>query len=795
MHNKNIFSKCGFPVLLVLVIAFLATFTPVRASKRSTIANPDLTSTPQPAENYAIPLWQPTVVSTPFLRLPPAPANHYRLTTWNMDKAVEALAVMKTSDGFSNPAQPDPYLTLLEESFSRFSELSSKDEMLVELANVRDINKSLQTNPILSEIFSGLSVWESLLQNALNQGEIHPDDLQNWVTWNMHPISMSVEVADNLYGDGKKVWAINVMKFNGTYQAVLLVKESEPGKYEVSALSGDEWEKVNRWNYELRVQDLNGNGIPEIIREKLIWWHFGITNTIKDLSIDEWDGHEFITLMNQSILIDDAHSNEEMNVWSYEKQADGTYMIVGRITTRTSDNCPSYTEFEYYLWTGHSFELQRTETDPLPETTSIACKVKWAYTAGSANPESIPILNDALLSWPTVLNDEIGPAAQDYFRLWLADAYATQGQPTTALQTLDDLISQPSNNKYTAILEMAKAYRKAYQSGGLYGACAAANEWRKSDSDTFLGKDHPYLDEDWQVEREHWGFGDDQEKYNFPCNFETSLAPLLVNQSFSTQSELLSWLSGQHIQWNGLKQADFNGDGKEDWLIVTRTSIHGENELWAFIQGEQQLHSFYLGSPKGALPNLKIGYAQYNPADGSNPVQLYHAGSEVVAFQMINKDDMVFPFVQINSNFSDESDPLQSMELSGNDFMIYSKNSTTLYQWNTNAARFTSIQNVSTDKPYTSYEEKLFINHDSEAIIEAAKHWQEPIDLPETDPMYDWEVYMKENSNTYHRYLLGLAYELQGDEKNALLTYWQLWYDFPNDPYALLARLKLNEQK
>jgi hypothetical protein len=40
-------------------------------------------------------------------------------------------------------------------------------------------------------------------------------------------------------------------------------------------------------------------------------------------------------------------------------------------------------------------------------------------------------------------------------------------------------------------------------------------------------------------------------------------------------------------------------------------------------------------------------------------------------------------------------------------------------------------------------------------------------------------------------YLLGLAYELTGDEANAVKTYWNLWHDYPETAYARLAESKL----
>ncbi len=40
-------------------------------------------------------------------------------------------------------------------------------------------------------------------------------------------------------------------------------------------------------------------------------------------------------------------------------------------------------------------------------------------------------------------------------------------------------------------------------------------------------------------------------------------------------------------------------------------------------------------------------------------------------------------------------------------------------------------------------------------------------------------------------YLLGLAHELVGDDQNAVMAYWQLWRDYPDSPYVLLVRAKL----
>lgn len=40
--------------------------------------------------------------------------------------------------------------------------------------------------------------------------------------------------------------------------------------------------------------------------------------------------------------------------------------------------------------------------------------------------------------------------------------------------------------------------------------------------------------------------------------------------------------------------------------------------------------------------------------------------------------------------------------------------------------------------------------------------------------------------------VLGMAYELSGDDKKAVASYWEIWRSYPDSPYAILARLKLS---
>jgi hypothetical protein len=40
-------------------------------------------------------------------------------------------------------------------------------------------------------------------------------------------------------------------------------------------------------------------------------------------------------------------------------------------------------------------------------------------------------------------------------------------------------------------------------------------------------------------------------------------------------------------------------------------------------------------------------------------------------------------------------------------------------------------------------------------------------------------------------YLLGMAYDMTNNNEQAVQTYWELWQDYPDNPYAQLAMFKI----
>ena len=84
------------------------------------------------------------------------------------------------------------------------------------------------------------------------------------------------------------------------------------------------------------------------------------------------------------------------------------------------------------------------------------------------------------------------------------------------------------------------------------------------------------------------------------------------------------------------------------------------------------------------------------------------------------------------------------------------------------------------DEAFTLAETLIFEEHDYATAVSTLN-----VILNELDPD-DWRARRLPEM----LYFLGLAHELQGQEDEAVAAYWQLWHDYPTDPYALMSLLK-----
>lgn len=109
-------------------------------------------------------------------------------------------------------------------------------------------------------------------------------------------------------------------------------------------------------------------------------------------------------------------------------------------------------------------------------------------------------------------------------------------------------------------------------------------------------------------------------------------------------------------------------------------------------------------------------------------------------------------------------------------------------------AAISQATNTSAPQPevWTSAEQELAIIQIEQALFEAGDFIQAKTALNELLAKNLFNSSGSKNLiKAYLTYLLALTNELSGDEETAVNLYWQLWHDYPDSPYTLNARLKL----
>jgi tetratricopeptide (TPR) repeat protein len=100
-----------------------------------------------------------------------------------------------------------------------------------------------------------------------------------------------------------------------------------------------------------------------------------------------------------------------------------------------------------------------------------------------------------------------------------------------------------------------------------------------------------------------------------------------------------------------------------------------------------------------------------------------------------------------------------------------------------NTLRVVSSPQINQDQQFLVAESFLFDQGNPEAAIELLDKMLTPI---------PWHVDINAlKYEPYLQYLLGLAYEMNGNKEDAVLAYWNLWHDFPLHPLNYVVQQKL----
>ncbi|MFZ6026614.1 MAG: hypothetical protein ACOYYS_02765 [Chloroflexota bacterium] len=798
-----------FMILLSIILTACNRFgappaTPIPAHTAIATVSPTRTLVPPPSPTYTAtstrthrPSQTPTIVPTarptayPTLH-PGAPAmgpEGYRLKPLTEG---EMIAFMDT-DAYIVQQYPNSILLTLGREFLLKSPMSTNRlsvawRMASYLTNVRKGNWLLEPS------------FATLAEDALNRGQATPDRLGQWLKGYGFEI-VTMLSANNLAGDGQPGWAIQVVADNPVDGSVgVFALTGEVGSYRLTQVYG--WQLMWHGSFEMKVADYTGNGLPEIVVSSF-WFCSGMPSCdVYNVYLYEWQPalKKFTNLAHHVSALDINGTDEivyavdfdTISPWQFSPPDEyGTQSIIAPLTAH---NCHPLDYRIVYSWNGRQYQWSGEGYLPMDSLPSKECQIIAALVRGKQEPELLPTLGDILENWSPAYEETWGLAGKDYLRLQLGILQALNGYPDEALQTLRGVRDQPENMQFQMVSKLAKTFLTSYTTAQSFTACRETVEYLNKaleEEIQFASTTNFYLHESMQ---NAWGFYESRWKRNgnAVCSLETAFRQSLSIQKPQTDQELSTWLDGAGVLHTPVQVADINGDGAEDWLIVARLADGAAWQAWSILRDGFALTpipttSFYF--PEGENLPKHVTLHTLRPDPALPPVVILTYSDRLSVFQLLYSDSYRINHLQsiydidhvavdaIRQNWTLFKAPLSSgydnepMEI--------------VYHWDSYLQDYAASEaELSTqDQAILRVERLLFEEAQFSAAADALGFLLSG-EIVEGNPEHP-EI------RPYLIYLLGLAYELQESETRAVQAYWQLWRDFPENPYTQLARAKL----
>jgi hypothetical protein len=653
-----------------------------------------------------------------------------------------------------------------------------------------------------------------MLQDALNTGQVTPDKLKEWLSLRGFKVVDSF-AAGNLAGDGNLGLVFQV---EDTYQpwsfdSVFALLGGSVGEYRLFQVYG--WQSFWHGSLRLEVSDHNGNGQPEIV---VMTNFFGSgSSTFEDYLIDlyEWQPSEqdFTNLAKNVPLLEldenagpgFEYTEEYPWPWYFgPPDANGVQAITARLRFGLGEGCPDLGDTITYLWNGVQYHWAGEAFTPLDSFLPMTCQIAWALLRGAQDEQALAVLQAALEDGSADITKTWGPAFKDYLRLQLGILYALHGQRQMAVQFLQTVRDQPEHPEFSMASQLARTFLDTYPAEQSVNACTQTIRFLNNAlvEQIPLSYNFVYYLHDFILEK--WGFDDPNWVYDGSsvCDIQAAFRQSLLDQNPQNLEQFVLWLNRTGINHEIVQTADLTGDGTQDWIAIlqlsSRFTVEIEWPVWVIVRDGGGLDSvvvenFYIWpeDPDG------VTLTTQRPDPALLPVAVLTQGKNLIVFRLIQADQLgaevllderginhvsVDPGRQEISVFYSTTDP---------SFSIHQRET---YSWAPELQTF--ITSIIVFSPQFSFDESV---HRIENLLFSDAR---PADV--ISPLQSLLAgYIREPQDNgsgssspptirpYLQYLLGLAYELTGDETNAVRVFWYIWHDYPNNPYALMARHKL----
>ena len=566
----------------------------------------------------------------------------------------------------------------------------------------------------------------------------------------------------NLLGDGRKIPLFLIERQTGNIDGAVLLaiwQDADTNFIVIPILS--QWAAFTRFsggisNFEAR--HITGDSQPELLIEE--WGHSGSIRGVS-LHMYRWDGEKFVQLAGTPFKLGDE--------WEFVEGDDPSRLQV----IHTYDN--SMTIFQ---WTGESYErLEIAQEDVPPDPTDTYSAALWIHQGIEQGnyAEVVAYLEEALQkpdsSYPC------GTQYQCVLRFVLGMNYVYLEDEEMARTVFKALRDETSSPELIGFSQAAGAFLEHYDGlESAYEACGSAY-------DVLLTTELELAD-------------------------ITELLPLCAYDKLFVEGleqydgigSVFDFVDAAQIYY--AQQHDLNSDGRSDWLLAlshrtlsTRTWIEG----WAVLQMDAETEIVKLKTLRPIDEKVEEFRAE---------IHLFPPfETPMIAIQ----SDNFFSLLQLVPGEAGWESKLHMSNVQATDYSLQMVennlqldlffDATTSYggfdritfQWDAEMEKFVEVSRhapnslrVPFSEALVSAETLIFENGDFAAAVSILTSMADEFE-PTAD--YGWEFSLPKTL-----YLLGLAHEMQGNEAEAVAAYWQLWHDYPTDPYALIAAAKLEGQ-
>jgi hypothetical protein len=713
------------------------------------------------------------------LSAPDQPPDAYRLAPWSNEAALELLAI---SRGYAQ--------TIYEADFSHYAvhvEQIRYAQEPIDLA-ARELLLRFPTSA-----FSEQVEWQLALASAImSRAEYDPDDriirlltaglndsrytlntlartLQRF-GFTLHRIDSNgntpLNTVTNLFGDGEVANLLLVSRSDGSDGLLLAARQDTTGRYELFPV-------YSYWGYShislspVAARDLTGDGIPEVISN--VHWGSGSMNA--DIAVVvQWQGDRFVSLPVPFIL------SAPLSTWQL-----GPPDSDGRTTIKAVEWQFYFDAYitTTYAWDGRAFVAvaRDIETPLFSERDAPIHAEALLYAVNQGYDDFVTAsVNHTLDNWSSANAERLGPDYPDYLRFQLAMMHAYRSEATAARRLLESIVTTPASPVTPTISLAARQFLAYYQGDlSLYRACTAALTTAAARGINIVES---------------------------LCDLRLILKKQVSQTGALQPAGLPDFLEEQGVSVLSAQDLDLDGDGREDWLALLATDkASGEPglELWAFPAVDAGMTAVYITSYQaGTTPN-SFSVTSANLPDLATPIHFVQVGQRLAIITFTDSlGEITVRQWSIDSSSWQEIVTFTLQETAGNiQVTIHFDVSrrpppyeAVTARWNPARQDFDLVARHAANSLGIPLQEAAL---QAEWLLLGEGDFQAAVDLfstiltePQPAHFYGYGI----DWPRLH-YLLALAYELTGEADKAVAAYWQLWHDYPDSPYSLMAQRKL----